>query len=145
PHPCADVRPRLPTATALMPSVLMPSALTPEGYVKARRVLMRRDPILALAIKKIGPCGKGDRQRKDHLAALVGAIVSHELSTKAAATIYGRFVALFPDNHVPDPAAIAAQSDAALRGVGLSGQKVSYLRDLCARIADGSLNLDELD
>jgi len=29
--------------------------------------------------------------------------------------------------------------------VGLSGQKVGYLRDLSARIADGRLQLDELD
>jgi DNA-3-methyladenine glycosylase II len=123
----------------------MPSALTPEGYAKARRILVRRDPILAAAIKKIGPCGMADRQRKDHLSALVGAIVSQQLSTKAAATIFGRFVALFPDNHIPDAAAIAAQSDSALRGVGLSGQKVGYMRDLSARIADGRLNLDELD
>jgi len=123
----------------------MPAALTPDGYAKARRVLMRRDPILAAAIKQIGPCGMADRQRKDHLSALVGAIVSQQLSTKAAATIFGRFVALFPDHHIPDAAAIAAQSDAALRGVGLSGQKVGYMRDLCARIADGRLNLDELD
>jgi len=123
----------------------MTSALTPEGYAKARRILMRRDPVLAAAIKKIGPCGMADRQRKDHLSALVGAIVSQQLSTKAAATIFGRFVALFPDSHIPDAVAIAAQSDAALRGVGLSGQKVGYMRDLCARIADGRLNLDELD
>jgi len=123
----------------------MTSALTPGGYAKARRVLMRRDPVLAVAIKRIGQCGMADRQRKDHLSALVGAIVSQQLSTKAAATIFGRFVALFPDNHIPGAAAIAAHSDAALRGVGLSGQKVGYLRDLCARIADGRLNLDELD
>ena len=130
-----------------MPSALdpLPSALTPDGYEKARRVLMRRDPILAVAIKQIGPCGMADRQRKDHLSALVGAIVSQQLSTKAAATIFGRFVALFPENHIPDAAAIAAQSDASLRGVGLSGQKVGYLRDLSLRIADGRLNLDELD
>jgi DNA-3-methyladenine glycosylase II len=130
-----------------MPSALdpLPSALTPDGYEKARRVLMRRDPILAVAIKQIGPCGMADRQRKDHLSALVGAIVSQQLSTKAAATIFGRFVALFPDNHIPDAAAIAAQSDASLRGVGLSGQKVGYLRDLSSRIADSRLNLDELD
>ena len=44
-----------------------------------------------------------------------------------------------------DSTAIAGCDDAALRGVGLSGQKVSYLRDLCARIADGRLRLDELD
>ncbi len=119
--------------------------MTPADYEKARRVLMRRDPTLAAAIRRIGPCGMADRQRKDHLSALVGAIVSQQLSTKAAATIFGRFVALFPDNHIPDAAAIAAQSDAALRGVGLSGQKVGYLRDLSARIAAGRLNLDELD
>jgi len=123
----------------------MTTALTPEGYARARRVLMRRDPVLAAAIKQIGPCGMADRQRKDHLSALVGAIVSQQLSTKAAATIFGRFVALFPDDHIPDAAAIAAQSDAALRGVGLSGQKVGYMRDLCARIADGRLDLNELD
>jgi len=121
------------------------TSLTPEGYEKARRLLMRRDPVLAAAIRQIGPCGMADRQRKDHLSALVGAIVSQQLSTKAAATIYGRFVALFPDSHIPDAAAIAAQSDASLRGVGLSGQKVGDLRDLSSRIADGRLDLDELD
>jgi len=119
--------------------------MTPAEYQRARRVLMRRDPILAGAIRQIGPCLMADRQRKDHLSALVGAIVSQQLSTKAAATIFGRFVALFPDYHIPDAAAIAAQSDEALRRVGLSGQKVSYLRDLSSRIADGRLNLDELD
>src|SRR5712691_4932836 len=93
---------------------LLPCALTPEGYERARRLLMRRDPILAAAIKQIGPCGMADRQRKDHLSALVGAIVSQQLSTKAAATIFGRFVALFPDDRMPEAAAIAAQSDAAL-------------------------------
>jgi len=127
------------------PIVQRAAALTPEGYEQARRLLMRRDPILAAAIKGIGPCLMADRQRKDHLSALVGAIVSQQLSTKAAATIFSRFVALFPDNHIPDAAAIAAQSDEALRRVGLSGQKVIYLRDLSTRIADGRLNLDELD
>jgi DNA-3-methyladenine glycosylase II len=122
-----------------------PESLTPEGYARARRVLMRRDPILGAAIKNIGPCGMADRQRKDHLSALVGSIVSQQLSTRAAATIFGRFVALFPDHHIPSAEAIAAIDDARLRGVGLSGQKVGYLRDLSARIADGRLKLDELD
>ena len=123
----------------------IPTSLTPEGYELARRALMRRDPILGGAIKRIGPCRMADRQRSDHLSALVGAIVSQQLSTKAASTIFGRFVALFPDNRIPDAAAIAAQGDAALRAVGLSGQKVGYLRDLSTRIADGRLDLDALD
>ena len=129
----------------MQPAVTPTTSLTPEGYQRARRLLMRRDPILGSAIKTIGPCGMADRQRKDHLSALVGAIVSQQLSTKAAATIFGRLVALFPGQHIADAAAIAAQTDAQLRAVGLSGQKVSYLRDLSARILDGRLNLDELD
>jgi DNA-3-methyladenine glycosylase II len=121
------------------------SALSPAGYDKARRYLMRKDPVLGAAIKRIGACGMADRQRKDHLSALAGAIVSQQLSTKAAATIFGRFVALFPDNHIPDAAAIAAHSDEVLRAVGLSGQKVSYMRDLSARVMDGRLDLAELE
>jgi len=120
-------------------------SLTPEGYARAARLLQRRDPILGAAIKRIGRCGLAERQRKDHLSALVGAIVSQQLSTKAAATIFGRFVALFENDHIPSAAAIAALADDTLRGVGLSGQKVGYLRDLCARLADGRLQLDELD
>src|SRR5438270_1335148 len=120
-------------------------ALTLEDYAMARRLLMRRDPVLALAIKSIGPCGLAERQRNDHLSALIGAIVSQQLSTKAAATIFGRFVALFPDGHIPHAQAIHAIDDLSLRGVGLSGQKVGYLRDLCTRIADGRLVLDELE
>src|SRR5262249_40438171 len=119
----------------------MSQSLTPEGYARARRALMRRDPILGAAIKKIGACGLADGQRKDHLAAVVGAIVSQQLSTRAAATIFGRFAALFPESVIPGAEAIAAVDDATLRGVGLSGQKVSYLRDLSARIMDGRLKL----
>jgi DNA-3-methyladenine glycosylase II len=118
--------------------------VTPEDYQKARRLLMRRDPVLGAAIRRIGPCLMAERQRADHLSALVGAIVSQQLSTKAAATIYGRFVALFADG-VLGPDAITSLDEATLRGAGLSGQKIGYLRDLCARIADGRLRLDELD
>src|SRR5438045_8656485 len=109
-----------------------PLSLTPDGYARARRHLMRGDPVLRDAIKKIGPCGMADRQRKDHLTALVGAIVSQQLSTKAAATIFGRFVALFPVGAPLDPAAIHAQSDSALRGAGLSGKQGGYIADIPA-------------
>jgi DNA-3-methyladenine glycosylase II len=119
--------------------------MQPADYEKARRLLMRRDPVLGAAVKRIGPCGLAARQRHDHLTALVGAIVSQQLSTRAAATIFGRFVALFPDGAIPSAAAIHALEDQALRGVGLSGQKVGYLRDLCARIGEERLRLDELD
>ena len=119
-------------------------SLTPEGYARARRLLMRRDPVLGSAIKEIGPCGLASRQHTDHLTALVGSIISQQLSGKAAATIFGRFRDLFPGGAIT-ASGISAMDDPTLRGVGLSGQKLGYMRDLCARIADGRLNLDELD
>ena len=119
-------------------------SLTPQQYAAARRVLMRRDPVLGAAIKRIGPCLIAADQHDDHLSALCGSIVSQQLSTKAAATIFGRFVALFP-NQTPTADRIAALDDQALRGVGLSGQKVSYFRDLSARMLDGRLAPEELD
>ena len=101
-----------------------PAILTPDDYTRARRLLMRRDPVLGTAIKQIGPCLLAERQRKDHLTALVGSIVSQQLSTKAAATIFGRFVALFPEGNAAfRPRRIAALDDQTLRGVGFSGRR----------------------
>ena len=113
-------------------------------YSRARRVLARRDPILRDLMRRYGPCGLADNQHTDPFKALVHAIISQQLSTKAAATIAGRFAALFAGGF-PNPAQVAAVSDDRLRGVGLSGQKLSYLRDLCARIGDGRLPLAALD
>ena len=56
----------------------------------------------------------------DHLTALLSAIVSQQLSTRAAATIFGRLVALFDGGTIPHAAAIAAIDDDRLRSVGLS-------------------------
>jgi DNA-3-methyladenine glycosylase II len=118
--------------------------MTTADYARARRLLMRRDPILAATIRRIGACGMASRLLTDHLTTLVRAIVGQQLSSKAAATIFGRLRALFPDGQIT-VAGLQALDDAALRGVGLSSQKLAYLRDLSARIADGRLLLDELD
>jgi DNA-3-methyladenine glycosylase II len=112
-------------------------------YTKARRLLARRDPVLRDLMRAHGPCGLQARQHTDPFKALIRAIVGQQLSTKAAATIFSRFEALF--DSFPTPAQVIAVSDERLRSVGLSGQKTAYLRDLCRRIEDGSLPLDALD
>jgi DNA-3-methyladenine glycosylase II len=117
--------------------------MTPEEYARARRVLMRRDPVLAGLIRKHGSCGLAGAQRTDHFSALVRAITGQQLSTKAAATIYGRLAALMPDGVTP--AALTAVSDEQLRAVGMSRQKGAYFRDLCAKVATGALPLHLLD
>jgi DNA-3-methyladenine glycosylase II len=111
-------------------------------YTKAQRLLARRDPVIRDLMRRHGPCGLAQAQHTDPLRALIHAIISQQLSTRAAATIEGRFRALY--GGVPTPSQVAATPDAQLRAVGLSGQKVRYLRDLCRRVEDGSLPLTRL-
>jgi len=112
-------------------------------YSRARRVLARRDPILRDLMRRHGPCGLADSQHTDPFVALVHAIISQQLSTKAAATIAGRVETLLGEALAP--ARVTSVSDVQLRGAGLSGQKIGYLRDLCRRIEDRSLPLDTLE
>jgi DNA-3-methyladenine glycosylase II len=113
-------------------------------YTRARRVLLRRDPILAALIRRHGPCGLVAARRADHFSALVRAITGQQLSTKAAATIYARMAALMPGG-VPTPEGFAALTDEQLRAAGMSRQKIAYLRDLCAKVTKGTLDLQSLD
>jgi DNA-3-methyladenine glycosylase II len=112
-------------------------------YVRARRHLSRRDPVLRDLMRAHGKCGLADAQNAEPFTALLKAIVSQQLSTKAARTIYTRLLALF--DGVPTPVAMGAVTDAQLRAVGLSGQKLRYMRDLSQRVQDGSLALHALD
>jgi len=118
--------------------------VTPADYARARRLLMRRDPVLAALIKRHGACGLAAAQRADHLTALVRAITFQQLSTKAASTIYSRLAALMPDGH-PDPRVLASLTDDQYRAVGMSRQKIAYLRDLAEHVQNRTLDLDALD
>ena len=65
----------------------------------------------------------------DVYAALTRSIVSQQLSTKAAATIYARFLDLF-DNRYPNIETVLNFSIDELRAVGLSRQKASYIQKI---------------
>jgi 3-methyladenine DNA glycosylase/8-oxoguanine DNA glycosylase len=105
---------------------------------------MRRDPILSAIIGRYGPCRLGTALSGDVYHGLIQAIVSQQLSTKAAATIYGRVRALMPPEGGPAPAALLAVAEDALRAAGLSRQKISYVRDVSQRVLEGSLPTDRL-
>lgn len=117
--------------------------MTPNDYARARRLLLRRDPVIAVLIRKHGACGLAAAQRSDHFSALVRAITGQQLSTKAAATIYSRLVALMPAGMTPE--ALAALSDEQMRAVGMSRQKIAYFRDLAEKATSGAVPLDALD
>ncbi|HEX7486739.1 MAG TPA: DNA-3-methyladenine glycosylase [Vicinamibacterales bacterium] len=115
-------------------------------YGRARRYLMRADPVLGAIVKRHGACGLAERSSEPRLRALTRALVSQQLSVKAASTIFSRFLALFPDDGgFPAPEQVLQVPLDQLRAVGLSRQKASYLQDLCTRSVAGTLPLDELD
>ena len=116
--------------------------MTDVDYMKARRLLARRDPVLRDLMRAHGPCGLAARQHTNPFKALVRAIVGQQLSAKAAATIFSRFEGLYES--FPTPAQVVATPDERLRAVGLSSQKLGYLRDLCNRIEQDELPLDVL-
>jgi 3-methyladenine DNA glycosylase/8-oxoguanine DNA glycosylase len=106
--------------------------------------LRAADPALGALIDRVGRFDLVAGRAEGHLAALVRAIVYQQLSGKAASTIYGRLRGLFSPDTFPTPREILEVPDETLRAVGLSRQKVGYVRDLCARAADGRLDLDAL-
>jgi DNA-3-methyladenine glycosylase II len=122
-----------------------PRTISPALLKRAEAHLATADPVMAGIIAGVGRCGLARSRRADPFTAIVEAIVWQQLSTRAAATIYTRFLGLFPSDRPPSPAAVLAVEQLALRGAGLSRAKVLYLRDLAARVIDGSLPLDSLD
>ena len=93
---------------------------------------------MAALIERVGKIDLATRLRRrseerpaDAYGALLRAIVGQQLSTKAARTIYLRVLDLF-DGTTPSPEQLLEASEADLRGAGLSGRKVEYIRDLAA-------------
>jgi DNA-3-methyladenine glycosylase II len=118
---------------------------------KARTALAKSDPKMAALIERVGKIDLATRLRRrseerpaDAYGALLRAIVGQQLSTKAARTIYLRVVDIFGGT-TPSPEQLLEASEADLRGAGLSGRKVEYVRDLAAHVLSGELELERLD
>src|SRR5690606_35491475 len=75
--------------------------------------------------------------------SLLQAIVDQQLSVKAAATIWKRFISLFGDGY-PHPEVLLALSPQTLRSVGLSGQKTGYLKNIASFSLEKTLDYRKL-
>ena len=106
--------------------------------------LRRADPVLAGIIRRVGPYTLEPSREGTHFEALARSIIYQQLSGKAAATIHSRVKALYPRRRLR-PEAVLATPDEALRGAGLSGQKLSYLRDLARHVLDNTVPLARID
>lgn len=101
--------------------------------------LLSRDPVLAAIIPKI--ILPEPEPRQDVFNALIRSIVSQQLSTKAAATIYQRFAALFEGNEI-NPTRILSTDQQVLRSAGLSKQKSTYLKEVADFFSGEAENMD---
>ncbi len=108
---------------------------------RSASALKRRDKVLRRIINQVGPCTIKPRRR--YFVSLCDAIVSQQLSTKAANTISKRFRKLF-HRATPTPKGVLATSIGQLRGVGLSGQKSKYVHDLATKFSDGTIPTKKL-
>lgn len=98
---------------------------------------LKKDKALKKVIEQVGVIKNS--KREDLFIALVRAIVSQQLSVKAADTIYKRFLGLFK-NGVPDAKSILKLKDDKLRAVGLSYQKASYIKNIATFSLEQSLD-----
>jgi DNA-3-methyladenine glycosylase II len=101
--------------------------------------LRNADPTLAEIIAKVGPFRM--MLRRGQFQVLVRAIIFQQLAGAAAQAIYDRFVGLFQSRSFPTPEEVARAPEQSLRAIGLSRQKVLYLKDLAARLVAGTLDL----
>lgn len=101
----------------------------------AEQTLANADPCMARLIDAHGPCCLAPAWRRSPYEALVRAVMFQQLHGRAAEAILARFMALHPDTAFPSPDAVLGTSDETLRSVGLSRQKVSYIR----AIAEGAV------
>lgn len=109
-----------------------------EEYVARGTAHLRDDPVMAdLVAAAEAP---SQRSSNDIFIDLIDAIVSQQLSVKAAASIMARFLALFPEGK-PNPRAVREMSEDKLRAVGLSRPKVRYLHGIADAIIGGEIEL----
>ena len=108
------------------------------SFTAAARVLAERDPVIARLLEQTGP-PRLRRPSESHFGTLVQAIVYQQLAGRAAAAIHGRLIAALGGDVQPE--ALLALSDDTLRTVGLSRAKVASLRDLAAKVLDGTVVL----
>ncbi|MBY0270711.1 MAG: DNA-3-methyladenine glycosylase [Burkholderiales bacterium] len=108
----------------------------PAYWSRAKRELKNADPVLGNLILRYK--GLTLASRGDAFQTLARSIVGQQISVQAAQSVWNRFAAAAGNMQ---PKRVLRLSEAQLRGCGLSGQKVKYLRDLSERFAGGALDV----
>ena len=101
--------------------------------------LSKADPAMGQLIRRVGPCTILAQRRHQPYETLVRAIAHQQLNGRAAQTILGRFIALFPGKRFPDPDDVRRTSVAKLRRAGFSRAKILAIKHIAAKAAAGAV------
>jgi len=109
---------------------------------KAILHLKKSDPVLRGLIEQIGPYAI--EFLEPDFATLVKAIVYQQLSGKVASVIFDRLAAAAGDGQLTAEAVLELRPRQ-MRALGLSRQKIAYIRDLAERTASGEVDFAALE
>ena len=112
-----------------------------DRWAAAVRHLRRVDHRLRALIERIGPCVL--EPAEDRFGMLVSSIVAQQISARAATAINARLHALSGQPHQPER--LLELGEDALRSVGLSARKASYVLNLAEAVASGRVPLTAFD
>jgi 3-methyladenine DNA glycosylase/8-oxoguanine DNA glycosylase len=105
--------------------------------VEAVAHLRASDAVLGAWIDRVGPLDLELKSAHSLFEAMLRSIVYQQLHAKAASTILGRVLVELARHGGAKPESLARVSDAALRGAGLSANKLLAVRDLAAKCMEG--------
>jgi 3-methyladenine DNA glycosylase/8-oxoguanine DNA glycosylase len=103
----------------------------------AIQTLSKVDKKLGKLIEDVGSCRLELAHMHSPFDSLVESIIYQQLNGKAAATIFSRVQALFPDSTYPTADDLLNATDELLRSAGVSGAKTRALKDLAAKAKAG--------
>lgn len=105
----------------------------------------KNDQKLYAIIIKIGKMDRYlPKTSGNYFSDLCESITNQQLSGKAAATIWGRFVGLMEKGNVT-PLHVLKVPEEKIRGAGMSWAKARYVRDLALKVKSKLVKLDQLD
>lgn len=97
------------------------------------------DADFARLTANVGPCGLKPKADREPYEGLVRSIAYQQLHARAAEAIFGRFLALYPDETFPSPTSILATDALIMRACGFSAAKVATIRGIAEKMLDGTV------
>ena len=108
--------------------------------IKGVEYIKANDPVMSKIMDTLKP--RVISQRENYFVSLVQSIISQQLSTKAASTIYRRLVDLVKNDVSPD--SIAILTSTSLRAIGISNQKSKFILGLAELLRSNESYFDNL-